>query len=348
MNLSYHFAFKLALACMTALSSPSVLSAVEPTTAESPDQPTSQPRLISVKRIWDKAPHNAFTDLLHHKGKWYCVFREGSRHVSPDGSIRVLVSDDGDNWTSLALVTDPTEDLRDAKICVTPNGELMLNGAGMQADQPVRYHSMVWFSKDDGKTWSKGERIGDPGFWLWRATWHEGHCYTMGYDTDRDRQKRTTRFYRSDDGRDYVSWIDEVNIDKGVGEDTILFLPDQSALCLFRHESGSQMAFLGKSTPPYQQWTWTEMNRRIGGPNMLRLPDSRILAAVRLYDGRQRTSLCWVDPDSATLEECLTLPSGGDTSYAGMVWKDDLLWISYYSSHEEKTCIYLAKVAFDG
>jgi hypothetical protein len=27
-----------------------------------------------------------------------------------------------------------------------------------------------------------------------------------------------------------------------------------------------------------------------------------------------------------------------------MVWHDDLLWISYYSSHEGKTSIYLAAI----
>ena len=36
--------------------------------------------------------------------------------------------------------------------------------------------------------------------------------------------------------------------------------------------------------------------------------------------------------------------TGGDTSYAGMVLHDNVLWISYYSSHEDKTCVYLAKV----
>ena len=40
----------------------------------------------------------------------------------------------------------------------------------------------------------------------------------------------------------------------------------------------------------------------------------------------------------------LTLPSGGDTSYAGLVLHKGLLWVSYYSSHEGKTRIYLAKV----
>ena len=48
------------------------------------------------------------------------------------------------------------------------------------------------------------------------------------------------------------------------------------------------------------------------------------------------------------MTEALTLPSDGDTSYADMVWHDGLLWGSYYSSHEEKTSIYLAKVRIPG
>ncbi len=310
--------------------------------AESPT-----PRLVSVSRIWDRAPHNAFTDLLFHEGRWFCVFREGSEHVSPDGSLRVIVSDDGEAWESLALVTHPVEDLRDAKLSVTPDGHLMLNGAGMQADEEIRYHSFAWFSEDQGKTWSEPHRIGDPGFWLWRAQWHDGYCYSMGYRADRDRTERITRFYRSRDGKDYETLIPEVNLPNGVGEDRILFLEDDSALCLFRHETGNKMAYLGRAVPPYDAWDWKELNLRIGGPNLVRLPGGHLLAVTRLYDGGARTSLSWLDPEAGTLTECLKLPSGGDTSYAGLVWKDDLLWISYYSSHEEKTCIYLAKVAFD-
>ena len=61
-------------------------------------------------------------------------------------------------------------------------------------------------------------------------------------------------------------------------------------------------------------------------------------------DGQTRTSLCRIDPGAGTLTECLRLPSGGDTSYAGLVLQDGLLWVSYYSSHEEKTAIYLARI----
>jgi hypothetical protein len=35
----------------------------------------------------------------------------------------------------------------------------------------------------------------------------------------------------------------------------------------------------------------------------------------------------------------LTLPSDGDTSYAGLVRHEGLLWVSYYSSHEGKSGI---------
>ena len=28
---------------------------------------------------------------------------------------------------------------------------------------------------------------------------------------------------------------------------------------------------------------------------MIRLPDGRLLATVRLYDGQEHTSLCWID-----------------------------------------------------
>ncbi|MEO1981338.1 MAG: sialidase family protein, partial [Fuerstiella sp.] len=277
------------------------------------------PQLLEVRRIWDKAPHNAFTDLLRHDGRWYCVFREGSKHVSPDGSLRVITSDDGNDWESLALISHPVDDLRDAKLSVTPDGRFMLNGAGMQADKPVRYHSMSWFSADQGRTWDAGRRIGDPGYWLWRGQWHDSVVYSMGYETYRDRSKRTLRLYRSTDGSSFDPWVDKVNVPNGVGEDRILFLKDGSALCLLRHETGTKNGLLGTSKPPFKQWTWQELNLRIGGPNMIQLPDGRILAATRLYAPRTRTSLSWIDPAAGTMTECLELPSGRDTSYAGMV-----------------------------
>jgi len=321
-----------------------LLSLVVSTAVSLAGEADQDARIVEVQRIWDRAPHNAFTDLLRHEGRWYCVFREGQKHVSPDGALRIITSKDGNRWESFALITHPVADLRDAKLSVTPDGRLMLNGAAMRAEEAIRYHSMVWFSSDKGRNWSDGVVIGDPGFWLWRAHWHKGMVYSMGYRTDRDRNQRIFRFYTSKDGLHYDRHIERVNVANGVGEDKLLFLEDDSVLCLLRHETGTKAAFLGKSKPPYTDWTWKDLGVRIGGPNMIQLPDGRIVAATRLYYPKQRTSLSLVDPDAGTLTEMLTLPSGGDTSYPGMVLHEGLLWISYYSSHEEKTCIYLAKV----
>lgn len=304
--------------------------------------------LVESRLIWDKAQHNAFTDLLRFKDHWYCVFREGSAHVSPDGALRILRSADGESWQSIALVTSEKYDLRDAKISVTADGRLMLNGAGMIADAKVRYYSLCWFSSDDGITWDEGRQIGDDGYWLWRTHWHNDYFYSMGYSTLRERSERRLRLYRSKDGATYETYVDSVEAPAGCGEDRILFLKDGTALCLLRHETGNKLAQVGTSSPPFTTWTWRDSNLRIGGPNMIQLPDGRILAAVRLYDKRVRTSLCWLDADTAELTEVLALPSGGDTSYAGMVLHEGLLWLSYYSSHEGKTNIYLARVKIAG
>ena len=62
-----------------------------------------------------------------------------------------------------------------------------------------------------------------------------------------------------------------------------------------------------------------------------------------VYPGGAKTALTRMTADGG-YEPALTFPSGGDTSYPGLVWHEGLLWMSYYSSHEGKTSIYLAKI----
>jgi hypothetical protein len=71
-----------------------------------------------------------------------------------------------------------------------------------------------------------------------------------------------------------------------------------------------------------------------------------MLCATREYlpDFTEHTIIVKVSPEGKTTK-LLTLPSGGDCSYPGFLLKDDILFVSYYSSHEEKTAIYLAKIA---
>jgi putative heme-binding domain-containing protein len=298
-------------------------------------------KLVDVRKIWDQAPHNAFTDLVRFKGHWFCVFREGTSHVSPNGALRVLTSDDGEKWDSAALITSPTSDLRDAKITVTPGGgQLMLSGAEALHDKSKHTHqSLAWFSRD-GHTWSERHDIGDPDFWLWRVTWHKSTAYGIGYGCGKDQ---SVRLYSSVDGKNFDTVIERL-FDVGYPNESSLVFDGETCYCLLRRDGKPSTGLLGVSHPPYTTWEWKDLGTKIGGPQMIRLPDGRFVAAVRLYDQSVRTSLCWVDPQAGKITEFLKLPSGGDTSYAGMVWHEGLLWISYYSSHEGKTAIYLAKV----
>ena len=60
--------------------------------------------LVESRKIWDQAPHNAFTDLAHWNDSLYCAFRQGRGHVSTDGKIRIIRSIDANNWEPAALL----------------------------------------------------------------------------------------------------------------------------------------------------------------------------------------------------------------------------------------------------
>lgn len=300
----------------------------------------SKPILLEVRKIWSQAPHNAFTDLVHFQGQWFCVFREGQKHVSPDGKLRIISSSDGQTWAAAALLSSAHADLRDAKLSITPQGQLLLVGAEALHDRSQKSHQTLAWTSNDGVHWSKPTPIGEPDFWLWRVSWHMGHAYGLGYGCKADR---SVRLYRSKDGKHFDVLVPRLH-DVGYPNESSLVFDGNKAYCLLRRDGSPNSGLLGIAPSPYTQWQWHDLDVRIGGPCMIQLPDGRLVAVVRLYDQKVRTSVCWIDAHQGRLTEALALPSGGDTSYAGLVWHNGLLWISYYSSHEGQSSIYLAKV----
>jgi hypothetical protein len=300
--------------------------------------------IIDVNRIWDRAPHNAFTDLIRYGDLWYCAFREGEGHVSDDGKLLVIRSADGQTWESVALMNWEEGDVRDAKLSVTASGQLMLNGAVRFLD-PVdgnNHQSVTWLS-GDGLNWDGPFACPSGlGTWRWSATWHGQTGYSFGYSG----KDKAGCLYATRDGKTWEIIKDDIfpEPESYPNETSLVFDDRGKAYCLLRRDRGSGTALLGISNLPYTDWEWKDLGVRIGGPKMIQLTDGRFIATVRLYDGQVRTSLCLVDPVEGSLKECLALPSGGDTSYAGMVEYKGSIWISYYSTHEEKTAIYLARV----
>ena len=320
-----------------------------------------KPEILSVEKIWDQGQHNAFTDLIRWRGKWYCSFREADAHVGGDGKLRVLESVDGQKWEPVGLVEETGIDLRDPKLSITPDNRLMIVAGGsvyQGGKKLLGRQPRVTFSAD-GRAWTAPQRVLTEDEWLWRVTWHDGQAYGMSYNAAARSSTEAKaaaanqpfapgpaewklKLVTSTDG---LKWdlVTHLDVPGHPNESTVRFMPDGEMIAMVRREGGSKNGWIGTSKPPYQQWKWHEAGHRWGGPNFIVLPDGSMWAGSRSHQEKGAlTALARFGRE--IYEPVLTLPSGGDTSYPGLVWHEGILWMSYYASHEGKTAIYLAKI----
>jgi len=304
-----------------------------------------EPEILSTRMIWDRAPHCAFTDLIDYKDTWYCVFREGECHVGGNsGIIRVLACTDGETWKSVSVIEEKGVDLRDPKLSITPKGELMLLVGGVTKEKNRNTH--VTFSAD-GQEWTPLTKVLD-NEWLWRVTWHNGKAYGVSYRVEKESWPVT--LFVTEDGIHYDK-VKEFKIEGKPSETTLRFTESGEMVALMRLGSFPFGATLiGTSQLPYTDWSWHNTKTSFGGSNFLILPNGQMWASGRTmkFDESdnlvERTTLAKMDLRSLT--PVLDFPSGGeDTSYPGMVYKDGILWVSYYSSHEEdNSAIYITQI----
>lgn len=313
-----------------------------------------QVEVLSLKRIWNEAPHSAFGDIIRFKNEWFVVFREGKGHApkpdhEDDGVLRVIRSKDGETWTASARISEAGIDLRDPHLSVTPDNRLMIVAGGSEYPKGRFKHRQprVLFS-NDGATWTKPQAVLEKHHWLWRVTWHNGRAWGITkYVVRQADGKDGPRQQRLVSSKDGVKWetVAELNVPGG-DETTVRFLPDGRMAALMRCSVGDGLAYVGTALAPYKEWKWTKMKHFIGGPNFIVLPSGVWIGGGRYYEGGERknpkTAVAHVTPDS--YQPLLTLPSGGDNSYPGFVFHEGVLWTLYYSSHEQNTAIYLAKL----
>jgi hypothetical protein len=315
---------------------------------------------IHVIKIWDKGQHNAFTDLIRFKNKFYCSFREGDSHVGRNGGkVRILSSADGKKWQSAALLKIDGVDLRDPKLSVTPDEKIMVIMAGTTHDTNnvvEELYPMVSYSDGTGKSFSLPEKsILDPAIhpskdWIWRVAWHKGIGYGIDYqlkENGRDRsllKKDAWVLYlmKTSNGKDFkeVSKLDVLDLPN---ESTVRFDKNDKAYVLIRREAGDKMGVLAESNFPYNDWKYNKLDFRLGGPNFIFLNKQKLVIGTRIYETVTSTGILVTDLKGKVLKT-IKLPGSGDTSYPGMLIYDEQLWVSYYSSHEEKTSIYIARI----
>jgi hypothetical protein len=302
----------------------------------------------SVERIWGEAPHSAFTDLLKVDSRLYCTFREGDDHVfGADGRIRVIMREGEGEWQSVALLEKPTADLRDPKLCLLPDGRIMLNcgGSYYQERKLLKRQSMVSFSDSDGLNFGEvqpvviDEAVRSEDDWLWRVTWHGEVGYGVIYQPGGNEWLVQLLSTRDGIGYELITTLD---VQGSPNETTLRVRENGEMVALIRREGSDQRAVFGRSLPPYEDWRFSTLPVAIGGPNLIESSAGDWWVAGRDYAGGQtRTMVAHLGKDGAWTEPVI-LPSSGDTSYPGLVRINRTLLVSYYSSHEGKTAIYLA------
>lgn len=306
-----------------------------------------------IRKIWDQAQHSAFTDLIRFNNHFYCSFREGSGHIpGTDGTVRILKSADGKVWESIASLKKEGVDLRDPKLSITPKGQLMviIGGSLYKDGKLLGRNPHVAFSDKNGNTFSDPEKVSvskdleNWGSWFWRVTWHGKTGYAIDYQIGPEERKGPTAMYlvKTKNGKKFTK-VSEIKLDGFPNEATVRFDENGTLYAMIRREISDQMGVWAKAEAPYTDWQFQKMNVRLGGPNFVFTEDQKVIAGTRKYVPGVHTTILGGDK-SGNFKELIQFPSSGDTSYPGLVIHDNKLWVSYYSSHEGKSAIYISEI----
>lgn len=308
-----------------------------------------QIQLDALHRVYDDGSHNAFTDLIHWRGRYYLTFRScpDGHMVFPTSQIRVLVSDDGlTEWREVFSFSADHRDVRDPHFLAFGEKLFVYSGAWLyEPDRPdhrdINDHLGFGAWSDDGQTWHGPRSLeGTYGHYIWRAASHRDKAYLCarrrrdfvpGSDAERNPEQIQGAMLESEDG---LVWRTAGLFTDRYGDETAFLLEDDGQVVALARGAEKRPARICRSLPPYFEWERTELDRNVGGPLLAKWGERYLVAGRKSVEpDRPVTALYWLEEDD--LVEQLELPSGGDNSYPGFVPLDDRRGLlSFYSSHE--------------
>lgn len=289
-------------------------------------------RITQARKIYGDGKHNAFTGMAAAFGQTFVSFRSASRHMSPDGAVRVIASADHEQWETVLLWHRPKADLRDPKP-VFFNDQLWVYFA-QKSHKALR--RMMAITSPDGKQFTEPAPLnGIPeGHWLWHPRAYNDHLYGTVYHRD-PSGLHMVALYGSTDGQ---NWEHRADFPTAGNEAWLDFDQSGTLWALVREDHFGYIPTLCTAEPPYNAFqSMTRLPMRLHGPMLKRL-EGGCAIICRQWDPpgwrNVRTELFWY-ADAGALCRIAALPSGGDTSYAD--WLDvesGRAVVSYYTSHE--------------
>lgn len=316
----------------------------------------SQVPTLSVKKIWEAAPHNAFPDIRFYKGNFYMVFRESQVHVhekpEDDGKIRVLQSSNGTDWKPFQLIEKKGFDLRDPMLEITSDNRLMLLMAGSIYDGSklmggLNHVSFLQEQFTAPQAVQYDAELQSKHNWLWSITWNKGTGYGIVYQFEPNKANKLM-LATTKDGLHY-SLKTKLDVEGTTNESKLMFVNNKQMLMVVRRDGKPSMGAFGVSKAPFTKWSFSDMKIQLGGPHLVRLSKKYWILSTRSFNADRSvcTSLFALNKKGETTK-LMTLPECGswDCSYPGMEIHNGILYVSYYSSHEDKKAkIYLATVS---
>jgi hypothetical protein len=320
--------------------------------------------VTNVRRVFHNGQHNAFTDLIRWRDRFWLTFRScpDGHMVHPTSSILVLSSDDARQWNVEHQFSVRQRDTRDPHFLDFQGKLFVYTGTWYSGDTtlPRDQYDLnkhlgfaVW--TEDGRKWNGPQLLeGTYGHYIWRAASYSGKAYLCGRRNRNhaqvigDRDQRQSAMLESDDG---LVWRFHCFFQENRGDEVAFVFGEEGDLTAIGR-CGSRPAQLLKSQPPYAQWTRKNLPAYIGGPLLARWGDRWLVGGRRSTPDGPRTALYWLVDDQ--LNQCAELPSGGDNSYPGFVALGPTRGIvSWYSSHEKDaegaaiTAIYMADLEIE-
>lgn len=306
--------------------------------------------LKSLVPITHSDAHCAFTDLAFFAGHWWCAFRQAEHHMSYDGVICIMHSDNAQDWQVAAQLSWQGGDLRDPHFVVNPQGRLVLNAGirrAIRVESGCNFYSVGWVYDGESRSWSEPvlDELSDCR-WRWMPFAHQEQVYSVAY-TGQDRRGA---LYRSADGLHWQTWQRPFFPDAEIySNEASLAYQDGRMWCLLRRDQkGGCAARLGWAFPPFKDWQWQTLNQSLTGQKLFTTSQGDLLAVYRVIDYEQETArveLGRIDSHRSEVVPLLVLPSEGDCSYAGVVEQNHQLYISFYSTPEDQTSqVFIAQV----
>jgi len=318
--------------------------------------------VTNLRRAFHNGEHNAFTDLVRFKGRFYLTFRScpDGHMVHPTASIIILASDDTKEWRQAHRFSVALRDTRDPHFLIFKDKLFVYTGtwySGTKAlareDYDLNKHLGYAAWSEDGAKWHSPIMLeGTFGHYIWRAAAFDGKAYLCGrrkagfsMGARGESTGVESLMLESDDG---LIWQKRAVFQETAGNETaFLFEADGSVLGVGRRSGNAQLL---RSKPPYTHWERKDLDRYIGGPLLVKWGERYVVGGRKTTKEKgSKTSLCWLSGDR--LHEFAELPSGGDNSYPGFLeLASSRALVSYYSSHERDaagktiTAIYLAEL----